>query len=533
MTSNPPRVRLPGQLHHAFPAALVGWTRAMALATRTLAPLADLLVRLILAQGFFTSGVLKLSDWNTALTLAVNEYPVTWLSPVTAAVLGVSVELVGSTLLALGLATRPAAIALAALTVVVQTSYVALDAHLLSIALFGWIAMRGAGPISLDASLARGIARSALPFGTRLVQALGWTTRRVEPVYELALRLALAGTLVLAALAPSDETARVAQWLPWQSATAFPVAFATVVAALLAGGFALRLAGLALVVAGLSVAAAEAHEVALMYWAVFGVLFAVRGAGPISLDGALAALFGRRYPQLRGGLGYDLDAAPHVVIVGAGFGGLACATELRHASVQITLIDRHNYHLFQPLLYQVATASLAPGDIATPIRGLFRDQPNARVMLGEVTGVDVQAQQVAVGERRVPYDYLVLASGARHSYFGRDDWEPHAPGLKQVDDATEVRRRVLTAFERAETTDDPQQRRAWLTFAVVGGGPTGVELAGAIAELARFGMQQEFRNFDPAQARVLLIQAAPRSCRPSPRRCRHALERRSKRWASK
>src|SRR5262249_35614943 len=159
-----------------------------------------------------------------------------------------------------------------------------------------------------------------------------------------------------------------------------------------------------------------------------------------------------------------------------------------HTPVQITLIDRHNYHLFQPLLYQVATASLAPGDIATPIRGLFRDQPNARVMLGEVTGVDASANEVLIRttppargaplfgeegrERRMAYDYLVLASGARHSYFGRDDWEPYAPGLKRVEDATEVRRRLLIAFERAENTDDPEERRALLTFAIVGGGPT-------------------------------------------------------------
>jgi putative oxidoreductase len=156
------------------------------------------------------------------------------------------------------------------------------------------------------------------------------------------------------------------------------------------------------------------------------------------------------------------------------------------------------YHLFQPLLYQVATAGLSPGDIATPIRGLFRDYFNIHVLLGEVVGVDTVRQEVLLGEQRVPYDYLVLATGTSHSYFGRDDWEPYAPGLKRIDDATEVRRRLLLTFEQAEGTDDSQERQALLTFLIVGGGPTGVELAGAIVELARYGMEKEFRRFDPS-----------------------------------
>ena len=506
---NAPRVDAATHGRYRFPAALVWWTRATVLGERTLAPLADLLVRLLLAHGFFVSGVLKLSDWNTALTLATNEYPVAWLSPVAAAVLGVTVEVLGSTLLALGLATRAAALALATLTVIVQTSYLALDAHLLWIGLFGWYALRGAGALSLDASLG-GLARSALPFAARLTRVLDALTRHAEPWYELVLRLWLSAALAVAALAATNEMALFAPALPWKSALAFPAALPLVCAALLAIGGATRLAGIALITAALTGAAPEAQVAALMYWALLGLLFVVRGAGPLSLDAVIGASLARRYPELDGGLGYDLETVPRVVIVGAGFGGLACAAGLRHTPVRVTLIDRHNYHLFQPLLYQVATASLAPGDIATPIRGLFRDQPNARVMLGEVTGVDAKTTEVRVGERRVRYDYLVLASGARHSYFGRDDWEPHAPGLKQVEDATEVRRRLLVAFERAENTDDPDERRVLLTFAIVGAGPTGVELAGAIAEIARFGMEKEFRNFDPAAARVLLIQAAPR-----------------------
>ncbi|HEU5284132.1 MAG TPA: NAD(P)/FAD-dependent oxidoreductase, partial [Burkholderiales bacterium] len=193
-----------------------------------------------------------------------------------------------------------------------------------------------------------------------------------------------------------------------------------------------------------------------------------------------------------------------------GFGGLTCAAGLRSAPVRVTLIDRHNYHLFQPLLYQVATSSLSAGDIAAPVRGLFRDQFNTDVIYGEVTGVDGARREVIVGAKRVAYDYLVLATGASHSYFGKDEWAPFAPGLKRVEDAIQVRARLLGAFERAESSDDPLERRSLLNFLIVGGGPTGVELAGAIAELARFGMEHEFRHFDPAQARVILVQAAPR-----------------------
>ena len=239
-------------------------------------------------------------------------------------------------------------------------------------------------------------------------------------------------------------------------------------------------------------------------------LLALRGPGTFSADALIAAALRRRDPRLQGRAAFSLDGLPRVVIVGAGFGGLACAAALTRARVAVTLIDRHNYHLFQPLLYQVATAGLAPGDVATPVRGLFREHYNVRVLFGEVTGVDAARREVLMSGQRIGYDYLVLATGAAHSYFGRDDWAPYAPGLKRVEDATEVRRRLLTAFEQAEATDDPQERRSLLTFLVVGGGPTGVELAGAIAELSRFGMENEFRRIDPATARVVLVQAAPR-----------------------
>jgi NADH dehydrogenase FAD-containing subunit len=183
---------------------------------------------------------------------------------------------------------------------------------------------------------------------------------------------------------------------------------------------------------------------------------------------------------------------------------------LRHAPASITLIDQQNYHLFQPLLYQVATAGLSPADIAIPIRTIFRDQFNAKVMLATVTGVNTERREVLADGLSIPYDYLVIATGATHSYFGKDVWAPFAPGLKRVEDATFVRRRMLEAFEHAEVAASEVERRRLLTFVIVGGGPTGVELAGAIAELARVGMEKDFRNFDPATAEIILLQAGPR-----------------------
>ncbi len=201
---------------------------------------------------------------------------------------------------------------------------------------------------------------------------------------------------------------------------------------------------------------------------------------------------------------------PRVVILGAGFGGLSAATGLRKAPVSITVIDRRNYHLFQPLLYQVATAALSPADIATPIRAILRHQKNAEVLLARVADIDKDRREVVLEDRRVPYDYLIVATGARHAYFGHDEWESFAPGLKKIDDATELRRRILLAFEQAEMAMDEATRHRLLTFVVVGGGPTGVEMAGSIAEVAKMALARDFRHIDPRQARILLIEAGPR-----------------------
>lgn len=204
------------------------------------------------------------------------------------------------------------------------------------------------------------------------------------------------------------------------------------------------------------------------------------------------------------------NTEPHVVIIGGGFAGLNLARSLRRAPVRITLIDRQNHHLFQPLLYQVATAALSAPEIAEPIRDVLRKQQNATVLLGEVTQIDAEAQCVYVGEMEFQYDYLYVAAGASHSYFGNDHWEAHAPGLKTLGDALDIRGRMILAYERAERRESAHERAQDLTFVVVGAGPTGVELAGALAEIARYTMTRNFRNFDPKDARVLLIEGGDR-----------------------
>lgn len=201
---------------------------------------------------------------------------------------------------------------------------------------------------------------------------------------------------------------------------------------------------------------------------------------------------------------------PHVVIVGGGFGGLAAARALRGAALRITLVDRRNHHLFQPLLYQVATAALNPSDIASPIRGILRRQANVEVILGEAESIDLAAHEVALRDGEISYDYLIIASGATHSYFGHEAWERDAPGLKTVEDALEIRRRVLVAYEAAEREGDPEIVHEWMTFVIVGAGPTGAELAGALAEISRRVLARDFRRIDSKRARIILIEATPR-----------------------
>jgi NADH dehydrogenase/putative oxidoreductase len=477
-------------------------------------PKAELLIRLWLAQIFFVSGVLKLTHWDTALYLATHEYPVSWLSPGSAAAIGVCIEVIGGALLAVGFMTRYAAVPMLALALVAQFAYLPFDNQLFWSALFGWYAVCGAGPISIDSLLRRGLADSALPVIPRSGNFTESLRTRCGPIYLSAVRVWLGAALLLAVLRPDaahgHPVAGMAAWLPIMTASHVPAIEALVGGSLLLLGLGTRYTAAALIIALSLGGMMDPRMSDTVYLLMLCAIFVLFGAGPLSLDALMARVLARKFPLLEARRRYAEDGAPRVVIVGAGFGGMSCAAALRTARASVTLVDRTNYHLFQPLLYQVATAALSPGDIAVPVRTLFRDSLDTRILLGKVSGVNTSRQVVMVDDTEIPYDFLVLATGATHSYFGKDHWAPYAPGLKRVEDAIEIRRRILTAFEHAEASDNPAEREALLTFLIVGGGPTGVELAGAIAELARFGMEKEFRNFDPADARVILVQSAPR-----------------------
>jgi len=477
-------------------------------------PVLDLVLRLGLAQSFFVSGVLKASNWPNALYLARNEYPVSWLSPVTAAYTGVTIELLGATLLAVGGMTRYAALSMLTLTLVIQFNYKALDAQLYSAALLGWYVLQGAGPLSLDGILRRGLSDSALPLAARLVRAFAWVRMHLAPSYLSVLRVWMALALLLAGHnLPSGSgpgIGRLSLFIPSHAAMMWSPPMTVACGWILLLGLATRYVAATLVL--FTAGAMMMHPALVDSLYTFGVLMVliVFAAGPVSVDAIFDSWMRRRFPELAGGPAFSLEGLPRIVIVGAGFAGLSCAMALRRARASVTVIDRGNYHLFQPLLYQVATAALSPGDVATPIRPLFRECPNTRVLLGSVNSVDTTRRRVLWGDSEIPYDLLVIATGAAHSYFGKDEWQTVAPGLKRIEDATAIRSRLLTAFENAEICEDAQERASLLTFLIVGGGPTGVELAGAIAELARYGMDKEFRQFDPARARIILVQSGPR-----------------------
>lgn len=476
-------------------------------------PKLDTIIRVGLAKVFFVSGVLKLTNWDTALNLATHEYPVSFLSPVVAAYVGVSIEVGGSVLLALGFMTRYAAVPMLILSLVIQFAYQPFDSQLLWAAMFGWYAINGAGPWSIDNLLRRGLADSALPLVPRILRVSQWLRARGGPVYLSAVRIWLGFALLAGAshlaIPAALQPAMVEAWLPLQLTARIP-AGAGWIGVLFLLGLGTRYLGVAMIVALFAHAMMDPRTTDALYLLMILSVIVIFGGGPLSLDRILSALLDKYVPGRDLRNPSTLQGLPRVVILGAGFGGVSCAAALRNAGVTVTLIDRTNYHLFQPLLYQVATAALSPGDIATPVRQIFRDSFRIRVLLDTVTGVDKVNQLVNTQSGTIPYDYLVIATGATHSYFGQDAWAAHAPGLKGVGDALEIRRRILISFERAEASADPDERASLLTFLIVGGGPAGVELAGAIAELARYGMAKEFRTFDPARARVILVQSAPR-----------------------
>ena len=516
-------------LTHRFTHVVTLWIRRLGFALRlsdlVFAPLMDIVRRPAVAHVFFISGLLKLSNWSAALYLAEHEYPVSWMNPVLAAYVGVTVEIVGSVLLSLGLMTRFASFSLLVLTIVIQYAYRAVNEQVFWIIMLGYWCVAGGGLKSVD-FLLRGLKDSALPFARPIGRFFAWLTREVSGYYLLFMRLWIAAVLFVAGHTEMDSMGlsgwlRVLEYEPRQSIlrmaegqSLIPL-ICGVGAVCIALGLATRIWAMTslLVLSAIAhgAAAAEAQRDELLYWIVLLTVIFFSGPGALSLDNLLRRALSRRFPQFSGQFPAITETMPHVVIVGAGFGGVAAARMLRTTACQITLIDKRNHHLFQPLLYQVATAGLSPSDIATPIRSLFRDQMNIRIRMGEVAGIDRAGRQVLLGDgHAVGFDYLILATGARHSYFGKDEWAVHAPGMKRVEDAIAVRAMLLKAFEAAENSDDPTARETLLSFVIVGGGPTGVELAGALAELARQGMEDEFRRIDPSKARIYLIEAGPR-----------------------
>ena len=398
-------------------------------------------------------------------------------------------------LLALGLFARPAAAAMLLQAVLMPLPDAAGP---FCIALLLRVLAVGPGPLSLDGVLHRGADSLALPGIARLQPALVRANAVLGPLDLLGLRLWMAAIAAIMAVALMEPGL---PGVPPMIAMLPPIPALGLAVALLLG-FGTRLAALTLL-ALVQLPHLGAGE-ARLYWALLLGLLIVHGGGWLALDSWIAGWLRRRIVPA------DLRALPHVVVVGGGFGGIAAVLGLRGAACRITLVDQRNHHLFQPLLYQVATAGLSPADIATPVRSMVRGQANVRVLLGRVTGIDTIGRRVLLHRGEIAYDHLVLATGAQHGYFGHDEWAPFAPGLKSIEDATDIRRRLLLAFEEAEGAATAEERRAWLTFVIVGGGPTGVELAGAIAELAHHGLAQEFREIDPATARVILVQSATR-----------------------
>src|ERR1700758_1019084 len=491
---------------------------------RLLSPVFDVLIRLWLAAGFLVTDVMQhMLPGGQAI---VRDHPspsASLLAGLAATGFGIFIQTICPVLLAAGLFTRFAALALLLQVLVLQMPGHAQLAPY-SVALLGWIVVLGPGPLSLDGMFRPGMGAAALPLVGLVSRGLAGLTRRIGPAYAFLLRLWIAAGLAAIAvggvkgltnmLPASMATPGSMALLPQMAGMATglgPWALLTF-AALLALGLLTRAVALVLIVlipTGMLSWGSHFGWITLLNLPLLGVPL-LYGAGAISLDYAIAAAFRRRFPPFEALPAPAVASLPHVVIIGGGFGGLAAVRGLRYARCRVTLLDQRNYHLFQPLLYQVATASLSPADIATPLREMFRFQANVRVLLGEVTGVDPALRQITLGETQLAYDYLIIGTGARHSYFGHDNWAPAAPGLKGIEDALDIRRRLLLAFEAAESSQNEAERRAWLTFIIVGGGPTGVELAGAIAELARHGLTREFRTFDPATARIVLVQAAAR-----------------------
>ncbi|HEO8433291.1 TPA: FAD-dependent oxidoreductase [Legionella pneumophila] len=481
---------------------------------KTVWPFIDFFFRFWIGNKILIAGLLQAHNWSVSILLATNEYPVPWLSPHLEAFLGITTQVIGGGCIILGFFTRVAALIILILSVMTQVYYVKLDLNLLLITLMAGYVLRGAGPFSLDNLFEQGLSRSALPFAMSIHHFFNATKQVSDSIFLFGLRIWFMITWVLVSNyvvgLPSHETQWVSHWFPVHSLSLLIHSGWLILPLLLALGFATRLVALTMLVL-FCITQNGAGELAYpLYWLMIMTILFASGPGSFSFDQLLLRMLKPYYPQLSGKPAFKLDNLPHVVIIGAGFGGIACAKALRHVPVKVTIIDQNNYHLFQPLLYQVATGNLSSADIAVSIRSIFLDQFNAQVLLGRVTSIDKEKHRIVTEQFQLSYNYLVVATGATHSYFGKDDWAPYAPGLKTIEDAIAVRSQIMQTFEYAEIAENEVDRQNLLNFVIVGGGPTGVELAGAIIELARYGMEKDFRQFDPCNANVILIQAAPR-----------------------
>ena len=482
----------------------------VASAGNLVAPWLDLTMRVWLAQAFLLGAAMTAMTGSPPMmqgtSLLIGPFNTLLASP-----FGLLTQFVCPIMLLLGLGGRLAALLLLVQVLLLHGAGGLAISHVTWSVLLGWTIVAGSGAYSLDALLDAGLDSSAIPGARRIGLAFAWITSRLGPPYWLALRLWIASLPLAQAVAgfgviDGTSDGPTAGWtgMPGWTGTLPPWVSLVVGLSLMLG---LGTRGLAVVlILAIPIGQPSMSADDRLYWMVLLGIMACRGPGRFALDALIAATvdaLARRMAPLS-------HTLPHIVILGGGFGGVAAAYGLRHAPCRVTLVDRNNHHVFQPLLYQVATAGLAPTAIATPIRSLFRSQANLKVLLAEVRGILVGERAVILDRGSLAFDYLVIATGAQHSYFGRDEWTDHAPGLKRIEDATHIRRRLLIGFERAEVTDDPAERKAWMTFVIVGGGPTGVELAGAIAELARNGLKNEYRTIDPADARVILVQSADR-----------------------
>src|SRR5215471_5866028 len=422
--------------------ALVWLGDAIAFLSRTAWPPVDLLIRIWIGQRAIVLSLLVATDWAMAASMASGSYPIPVPGPWSTSLS--SLYLLASISLIFGLATRVGAAALLALTVASHIHVAALDLNLFWMAVLAFYVLLGADRLSLDRLLVYGLKSSPLPQISALITFLDVARPALTGIYQVVLRLALMLTLLLAgghmSTAMTTTTTPILAWLPVTSATLLFGNVGIGLPLLIGSGLATRATAL-FAVAMIGYHMMTGGDMSFsFYWTVLLLFLVAKGPGPLSLDGVILLGLRRSLPELSEA--FSLEGLPRVVIVGAGFGGIACARALRHAPASITLIDQQNHHLFQPLLYQVATAGLSAADIAIPIRTIFRDQFNAKVMLATVTGVNTERREVLADGLSIPYDYLVIATGATHSYFGKDAWAPFAPGLKRVEDATFVRRRI-------------------------------------------------------------------------------------------